>query len=109
MHQYIIPESAIGNINHDTITAAGWVQLQLRRNTNMIASIPAMPMDFAASTIQAAPGFAPVQMSQPMYVADYTGLPGGGHYDQGFDGSTIYLAPDASQWRMNPDGSFNRI
>jgi len=64
------------------------------------------PMQTAVPAVHAPPGFTP---SQPAYVADYTGLPGGGHYDQGYDGSTIYIAPDATQWKMNADGSFNRI
>ena len=70
-----------------------------------------MPMNLGgqmqtAAPVQVPPGFAP---SPPANVADYTGLPGGGHYDQGYDGSTIYIAPDATQWKMNADGSFNRI
>ena len=70
-----------------------------------------MPLDYGtkmreSSPLQPPPGFAPVQ---PVTVADYTGLPGGGHYDQAYDGATIYIAPDSSQWRMNADGSFTRM
>ncbi|MED5374990.1 MAG: hypothetical protein VX892_00605, partial [Candidatus Thermoplasmatota archaeon] len=81
------------------------------KSDDNIGAIPPMPMKLRGemqtlAPVQAPPGFAP---SQPAYVADYTGLPGGGHYDQGYDGSTIYIAPDATQWKMNADGSFNRI
>ena len=72
----------------------------------MMAQQAAPMMNAAAPPIPAPPGFAP---AQPTHVADYTGLPGGGHYDQGYDGSTIYIAPDATQWQMNADGSFTRV
>lgn len=94
------------------IALLGAIGFFLLKSDGNDGAIPASPMDYAASiqtaapVMQAPPGFAP---AQPAYVADYTGLPGGGHYDQGYDGSTVYIAPDASQWRMNADGSFNRI
>ena len=51
---------------------------------------------------------APPPPAQPDRVADYTGLPPGGQYDQS-TGQTIYIGPDQSRWQMMPDGSFNRI
>ena len=51
---------------------------------------------------------APPPPAQPNRVADYTGLPPGGQYDQS-TGQTIYIGPDQSRWQMMPDGSFNRI
>ncbi len=88
----------------------GAIGFFLLRSDDNVGSAPTIPMNYgapvAAAPVQAPPGFAP---AQPAYVADYTGLPGGGHYDQGYDGSTIYIAPDNSQWKMNADGSFTRI
>ena len=58
-------------------------------------------------------GGAGAIFQQPMaaatHVADYTGLPGGGSYTQDAAGSTVYVALDQSQWRMNADGSFTRM
>ena len=58
-------------------------------------------------------GGADAIFQQPMaaatHVSDYTGLPGGGSYTQDAAGSTIYVALDHSQWRMNADGSFTRM
>tara|TARA_B100000579_G_scaffold414371_1_gene407953 strand:+ start:1 stop:2460 length:2460 start_codon:yes stop_codon:yes gene_type:complete len=58
-------------------------------------------------------GGADAIFQQPMaaatHVADYTGLPAGGSYTQDAAGSTIYVASDYSQWRMNADGSFTRV
>ena len=45
---------------------------------------------------------------QPTTVADYTGLPPGGQYDQS-TGHTIYIQADGVRWQMNADGSFNRL
>ncbi|MEK9652073.1 MAG: hypothetical protein VW102_07750, partial [Poseidonia sp.] len=50
---------------------------------------------------------APPPPAQPMTVADYTGLPPGGTYDQS-TGQTIYVQPDGVRWQMMGDGSFNR-
>ena len=46
-------------------------------------------------------------LNQPMLLITLASP--GGHYDQGYDGSTIYISPDATQWRMNADGSFTRM
>ena len=51
---------------------------------------------------------APPPPTQPTTVADYTGLPPGGTYDQS-TGQTIYIQPDGVQWQMMGDGSFNRL
>ena len=50
----------------------------------------------------------PAAPIQPATVADYTGLPPGGHYDQS-TGQTIYVQADGIRWQMNADGSFNRL
>ncbi len=51
---------------------------------------------------------APPPPAQPMTVADYTGLPAGGQYDQS-TGQTIYVQTDGTRWQMMGDGSFNRL
>ncbi|MDG1550079.1 MAG: hypothetical protein P8Q94_08530, partial [Candidatus Poseidoniaceae archaeon] len=51
---------------------------------------------------------APAPPAQPTTVADYTGLPPGGQYDQS-TGQTIYVQTDGVRWQMMPDGSFNRL
>ena len=51
---------------------------------------------------------APPPPAQPSTVADYTGLPPGGSYDQS-TGQTIYVQPNGVRWQMMGDGSFNRI
>ena len=51
---------------------------------------------------------APPPPAQPTTVADYTGLPPGGTYDQS-TGQTVYIQADGVQWQMMPDGSFNRL
>ena len=51
---------------------------------------------------------APPPPAQPTSVADYTGLPPGGTYDQS-TGQTVYIQPDGVRWQMMPDNSFNRL
>ena len=51
---------------------------------------------------------APPPPAQPSTVADYTGLPPGGTYDQS-TGQTVYVQADGVRWQMMPDGSFNRL
>jgi len=51
---------------------------------------------------------APPPPQQPARVADYTGLPPGGSYDQS-TGVTLYNAPDGSKWQMLADGGFLRL
>jgi len=51
---------------------------------------------------------APPPPQQPARVADYTGLPPGGSYDQS-TGVTLYNAPDGSKWKMLADGGFLRL
>ncbi|MEL0267201.1 MAG: hypothetical protein VW945_06875, partial [Candidatus Poseidoniales archaeon] len=51
---------------------------------------------------------APPPPAQPTTVADYTGLPPGGTYDQS-TGQTVYIQADGVQWQMMPDGTFNRL
>jgi hypothetical protein len=62
---------------------------------------PVQPAPAAVTT-------APPPPAQPTTVADYTGLPPGGTYDQS-TGQTIYIQPDGVQWQMMGDGSFNRL
>ena len=65
---------------------------------------PAQPMTAPAPPVATAPA-PPVQ---PTTVADYTGLPPGGQYDQS-TGQTIYVQTDGVRWQMMTDGSFNRL
>ena len=51
---------------------------------------------------------APPPIAQPTTVADYTGLPAGGQYDQS-TGETIYILPDGAKWKMLADGSFIKL
>ena len=51
---------------------------------------------------------APPPPAQPTAVADYTGLPPGGTYDQS-TGQTVYIQADGVRWQMMGDGSFNRL
>ena len=67
-----------------------------------IAQQPVQPV------VQQPPAPQPVAPIQPTTVADYTGLPPGGHYDQS-TGQTIYVQADGIRWQMNADGSFNRL
>ncbi len=75
---------------------------------------PAMPEATPAAVESAAVAPAPPAATaspppQPAArVADYTGLPPGGSYDQS-TGVTIYNAPDGSQWQMLADGGFLRL
>ena len=65
---------------------------------------PAQP----AQPAPIAPQTAPAPPAQPTTVADYTGLPPGGQYDQS-TGQTIYIQADGVRWQMMADGSFNRL
>ena len=62
----------------------------------------------AQPVAQAPPAPQPVAPMQPTTVADYTGLPPGGQYDQS-TGQTIYVQADGIRWLMNADGSFKRL
>ena len=48
---------------------------------------------------------APPPPAQPTTVADYTGLPAGGQYDQS-TGQTVYVDPEGRWWWQQEDGSF---
>jgi hypothetical protein len=74
---------------------------------------PVMQQPVAPQPVMTAPAppavaTAPAPPAQPMTVADYTGLPPGGTYDQS-TGQTIYVQTDGVRWQMMTDGSFNRI
>jgi hypothetical protein len=74
---------------------------------------PVMQQPVAPQPVMTAPAppavaTAPAPPAQPTTVADYTGLPPGGTYDQS-TGQTIYIQTDGVRWQMMTDGSFNRI
>ena len=75
---------------------------------------PAMPEVTPAAVESAPVAPAPPAVTAPpppqpaARVADYTGLPPGGSYDQA-TGVTIYNAPDGSKWQMLADGGFLRL
>ena len=69
---------------------------------------PAAPQPAMSAPAPPAAATAPAPPPQPMTVADYTGLPPGGTYDQS-TGQTIYVQTDGVRWQMMTDGSFNRI
>ena len=76
-----------------------------------VQQVPVVQQPVAPAVAPAPPqtmATAPPPPAQPDRVADYTGLPPGGQYDQS-TGQTIYIGPDQSRWQMMPDGSFNRI
>ena len=72
----------------------------------------AQPMQQPVQPVAPAPvaemATAPPPPAQPTTVADYTGLPAGGQYDQS-TGQTIYIQTDGTRWQMMGDGSFNRL
>ena len=68
---------------------------------------PAVQQQFVAPAVQQMQT-APPPPAQPSTVADYTGLPPGGTYDQS-TGQTVYIQADGIRWQMMPDGSFNRL
>ena len=72
----------------------------------------AHPMQQPVQPVAPAPvaqmAIAPPPPAQPTTVADYTGLPAGGQYDQS-TGQTIYIQTDGTKWQMMGDGSFNRL
>ena len=79
--------------------------------TQPVQQAPVVQQQVAPAIAPAPPqamATAPPPPAQPDRVADYTGLPPGGQYDQS-TGQTIYIGPDHSRWQMMPDGSFNRL
>ena len=68
---------------------------------------PTVQEQFVAPAVQQMQT-APPPPAQPSTVADYTGLPPGGTYDQS-TGQTVYIQADGVRWQMMPDGSFNRL
>ena len=68
---------------------------------------PTVQEQFVAPAVQQMQT-APPPPAQPSTVADYTGLPPGGTYDQS-TGQTVYIQADGIRWQMMPDGSFNRL
>ena len=69
---------------------------------------PVAPVQPAAGPEPTALATAPPPPAQPTTVADYTGLPPGGSYDQS-TGQTVYIQADGVRWQMMGDGSFNRL
>ena len=66
------------------------------------------PVQPVVASAPAAMATAPPPPAQPTAVADYTGLPPGGTYDQS-TGQTVYIQADGVRWQMMGDGSFNRL
>jgi len=81
------------------------VQPAVQQPMQPVVQQPTQPVQPVA---QAPPAPQPVAPMQPTTVADYTGLPPGGQYDQS-TGHTIYIQADGVRWQMNADGSFNRL
>ena len=69
---------------------------------------PAMQAPMETAPAPSVVPTAPPPPAQPMMVANYTGLPPGGSYDQS-TGQTVYVQPDGTRWQMMGDGSFNRL
>jgi len=87
------------------------VQPVMQQPVQPVVQQPVQPM--VQEPVQTAPAppvmaSAPPPPAQPMTVADYTGLPPGGTYDQS-TGQTIYVQADGVRWQMMGDGSFNRL
>jgi hypothetical protein len=87
------------------------VQPVMQQPLQPVVQQPVQPM--VQEPVQTAPAppvmaSAPPPPAQPMTVADYTGLPPGGTYDQS-TGQTIYVQADGVRWQMMGDGSFNRL
>ena len=85
---------------------------QIQQPVQPLVQQPVQSMDTSALQVATAPAppvaTAPAPPAQPTTVADYTGLPPGGQYDQS-TGQTIYVQADGVRWQMMPDGSFNRL
>jgi hypothetical protein len=89
------------------------VPMQPAQPAQPVVQQPVMQQPVAPQPVMTAPAppavaTAPAPPAQPMTVADYTGLPPGGTYDQS-TGQTIYVQTDGVRWQMMTDGSFNRI
>jgi hypothetical protein len=86
-------------------------QNQPAQVTSQIAPVQpaAVPAQAPVATAPPPPvATAPPPPAQPTTVADYTGLPPGGSYDQS-TGQTVYIQADGGRWQMMGDGSFNRL
>ena len=78
--------------------------------TQPVTTPSAAPASVEPAVVAPAPpaATAPPPPQPAARVADYTGLPPGGSYDQS-TGVTLYNAPDGSQWQMLADGGFLRL
>ena len=86
-------------------------QVQPAQVTAPIAPVQSAAVPAPAPVVTAPPppvATAPPPPAQPTTVADYTGLPPGGSYDQS-TGQTVYIQADGVRWQMMGDGSFNRL
>ena len=72
------------------------------------AEQPAVQQPLATAAAPSPMVTAPPPPAQPTTVADYTGLPPGGTYDQS-TGQTVYVQADGVRWQMMSDGSFHRL
>lgn len=96
--QYIQPEQPVQPAQPAQVTAP-------------IAPVQPAAVPVPAPVVTAPPppvATAPPPPAQPTTVADYTGLPPGGSYDQS-TGQTVYIQADGVRWQMMGDGSFNRL
>ena len=85
-------------------------QLMAQGYTAEVAEAAAAHYNEHSHGVQAAAGPPPMGASQSItYAQDYTKLPPDGQYQTDAYGTTIYHATDGSQWRMNPDQSFDRL
>jgi hypothetical protein len=109
-----------GMMNQMPVAGAPQMMQQPMQPVQQMQQIPQQTMQDMAQPVQPQPvqpvaqapvpqmATAPPPPAQPTTVADYTGLPAGGQYDQS-TGQTIYILPDGARWQMMGDGSFNRL
>ena len=104
MPQQTMPTQAVQPMAQQPVQAAQPMVQQPVQATQPVQ--PAQPVQTAPAP--PAMATAPPPPAQPTTVADYTGLPPGGTYDQS-TGQTVYIQTDGVRWQMMPDGSFNRL
>jgi len=90
--------------NDEPVAQQPMMQTQPQQPVQQMQPVQQQPVQPAPAAVTT----APPPPAQPTTVADYTGLPPGGTYDQSA-GQTIYIQPDSVQWQMMGDGSFNRL
>ena len=96
-------ESFVDEYNHESAIFGDSIGLGTQPYVSYRPDVQTIPT--TQQPVQFAP---PPPPAQPTTVADYTGLPPGGSYDQS-TGQTIYIQSDGLRWQMMGDGSFNRL